>query len=263
MTDSANDLVAAVANGPNGNGCLDFEKPLAELESQIAELQTLQHAKGIDYSPEIRQLRGNLVNLTAKIYSHLSPWETVQVARHPRRPLLTDYISMMVKDFRPLHGDRRFSDDPAIVTGFGRLGREKVMIVGHNKGRTTKEKVACNFGCAHPEGYRKAIAKMKLAEKFKLPIVCLIDTPGAFPGIGAEERGQAQAIAETSCSCPSYASRLSAPSSVKAAPAAPSVLASATTPPCSNTPGTPSLPPKPAPPSSGATAPKPPQPLPP
>ena len=189
------DLSIAVANKPNGNGYLDFEKPLANLESQIAELQALQAAKGIDYSPEIRQLRSNLVKLTGKIYNNLSAWETVQVARHPRRPILSDYLNLMMKDFRELHGDRCFGDDRAIVTGFGRIGREKVLLVGHRKGRTTKEKVECNFGCAHPEGYRKALLKMKLAEKFQLPIVCLIDTPGAYPGLDAEERGQAQAIA--------------------------------------------------------------------
>ncbi|MBN1766717.1 MAG: acetyl-CoA carboxylase carboxyltransferase subunit alpha [Sedimentisphaerales bacterium] len=188
-------LNVAVANGTNGNGCLEFEKPLADLESQIRELQALQRSKGIDYSPEIRQLQSNLVKLTNKIYNNLSAWEIVQVARHPRRPLLMDYLNMMAKDFCQLHGDRCFGDDRAVVTGFGRIGREKVMIVGHNKGRTTKEKVECNFGCTHPEGYRKALGKMKLAEKFNLPIVCLIDTPGAYPGIGAEERGQAQAIA--------------------------------------------------------------------
>ena len=187
--------IAILAAPPDSNGRLDFEKPLAELESQVGELQSLQNAKGIDYSPEIRQLSSNLVKLTAKIYNHLSAWETVQVARHPQRPLLGDYIDLVVKEFRQLHGDRCFRDDPAIVTGLGRIGREKVMIVGHNKGRTTKEKVKCNFGCAHPEGYRKALAKMKLAEKFHLPVVCLVDTPGAYPGIGAEERGQAQAIA--------------------------------------------------------------------
>ena len=190
-----NELNVAVASGPNGNGCLEFEKPLAELEVQIGELQDLQRSKGINYAPEIRQLRNNLVKLTSKIYNHLSAWETVQVARHPRRPLLPDYIDIMVKDFRELHGDRFFADDQAIISGFGRIGREKVMLIGHNKGRTTKEKVACNFGCAHPEGYRKALLKMKLAEKFNLPVVCLIDTPAAFPGIGAEERGQARAIA--------------------------------------------------------------------
>ena len=185
----------AVADRSNGGGYLDFEKPLAELESQIEELQSLQRAKGIDYSSEIRQLRSNLVKLTAKVYGNLSGWETVQVARHSRRPILGDYLDIMVKDFRELHGDRCFGDDKAVVTGFGRIGREKVMIVGQNKGRTTKEKIECNFAYAHPEGYRKALRKMKLAEKFGVPIVCLIDTPAAYPGVGAEERGQAQAIA--------------------------------------------------------------------
>ena len=194
--DPGGDFKVAVSNAPNGGGCLEFEKPLADLEGQIAELQSLQMSKGINYGPEVRKLRRNLVQLTAKVYSHLTAWETVQVARHSRRPILTDYLDMIVKDFRELHGDRLFGDDQAMVTGFGRIGREKVMIVGHNKGRDTKEKVACNFGCAHPEGYRKALLKMRLAEKFHLPIVCLIDTPGAYPGIGAEERGQAQAIAQ-------------------------------------------------------------------
>lgn len=174
---------------------LDFEKPLADLEMQIAELDHLRIAKGIDYSREIRRLRNQFVRLTAQIYDNLSAWETVQVARHPQRPQLRDYLEMMVQDFCELHGDRCFSDDRALVVGFGRIGRDKVMIVGHNKGRDTREKVACNFGCALPEGYRKALHKMRLAEKFNLPIVCLIDTPGAFAGIGAEERGQPHAIA--------------------------------------------------------------------
>lgn len=179
----------------SGNGYLDFEKPIEDLEKQIAELGALQSAKGINYSPEIRHLQSNLVKLTGKMYNNLSGWETVKVARHPMRPILPDYLDTMVKDFRELHGDRIFGDDRAIITGFGRIGREKVMVIGHNKGRTTNEKVETNFGCAHPEGYRKAMLKMKLAEKFNIPIVCIIDTPGAYPGIGAEERGQAQAIA--------------------------------------------------------------------
>ncbi len=177
------------------NTWLEFEKPLADLQNQIRELTDLQASKGIDYSTEIRQLRDNLAALTRKIYDNLTAWETVQIARHPKRPLFMDYVDMMVKDFVELKGDRFYGDDQAIVTGFGRIGHEKVMIVGQNKGRDTKEKIACNFGCAHPEGYRKALAKMKLAEKFNLPVICLIDTPGAYPGIGAEERGQAQAIA--------------------------------------------------------------------
>ncbi len=178
---------------------LEFEKNIKKLDLQIEELRRLSSAKGIDYSAEIRQLDHKKVSELKQLYSSLSPWQTVQVARHPKRPLFEDYLNMMVKDFRELHGDRCFGDDKAIVTGFGRIQREKVMVIGQNKGRSTKEKIACNFGCANPEGYRKAILKMKLAEKFHLPIVTFIDTPGAYPGVGAEERGQAQAIAENLC----------------------------------------------------------------
>lgn len=174
---------------------LDFEKEIANLDKQTAELAALSVSKGIDYSMEIVQLQKLQTDLLQKIYNNLSPWQTVQVARHPQRPLLGDYLNLMVKDFRELHGDRCFGDGRAIITGFGTIGREKVMVIGQNKGRETKEKIACNFGCANPEDYRKALAKMKLAEKFKIPIVTFIDTPGAYPGIGAEERGQAQAIA--------------------------------------------------------------------
>jgi len=130
-----------------------------------------------------------------KVYQQLTPWETVRVARHPRRPQFRDYVSMICKDFCELHGDRRFGDDPAIVTGFARIGSIKCLLVGHHKGRDTQEKLASHFGCAHPEGYRKAMLKMKLAEKFGLPIVTFVDTPGAYPGLGAEQRGQAEAIA--------------------------------------------------------------------
>jgi acetyl-CoA carboxylase carboxyl transferase subunit alpha len=183
-------------NDNNSNGYyLEFETEVADLDLQIAELRRLSSVKGIDYSAEVRQLERRQVNSLKKIYSGLDAWQTVQVARHPKRPLLDDYLNLMVKDFRELHGDRCFGDDRAIVTGLGRIAREKVLIVGQNKGRTTKEKVACNFGCPNPEGYRKAVAKMKFAEKYGLPVVTLIDTPGAHPGIEAEERGQAQAIA--------------------------------------------------------------------
>ena len=174
---------------------LAFEETIADIDLQIAELKRLSSVKGIDYSDELRKLQREQVARFRRIYSNLTAWQTVQVARHPKRPLLTDYITLMVKDFRQLHGDRAFGDDAAIVCGLGHIGREKVMIIGHNKGRDTKEKIKCNFGCANPEGYRKALAKMKLAEKFNIPVVTLIDTPGAYPGIGAEERGQAQAIA--------------------------------------------------------------------
>jgi acetyl-CoA carboxylase carboxyl transferase subunit alpha len=159
------------------------------------ELRKLTSIKGIDYSTEIRQLQRQQVAELKRIYSSLTAWQTVQVARHPDRPLLSDYLNLMVKDFRELHGDRCFGDDRAIIAGLGQIGRERVLVVGQDKGKTTKQKITSNFGCPNPEGYRKALAKMKFAEKFEIPIVTLIDTPGAYPGIGAEERGQAQAIA--------------------------------------------------------------------
>jgi acetyl-CoA carboxylase carboxyl transferase subunit alpha len=174
---------------------LDFEEKVAQLDRQMNELRKLSSVKGIDYSAEIRELQGKQVAELNHTYSDLTAWQTVQVARHPKRPLLSDYLNLVVKDFRELHGDRCFGDDRVIITGLGHIGREKVLIVGQDKGRTTKEKIACNFGCPNPEGYRKAIAKMKFAEKYGIPIVTLIDTPGAYPGVGAEERGQAQAIA--------------------------------------------------------------------
>ena len=189
-----------IANMPNNSslsngGHLDFEEKVADLDRQMNELRKLSSVKGIDYSSEIRQLQRQQVSELKRVYSNLTAWQTVQVARHPNRPLLSDYLDLMVKDFRELHGDRCFGDDRAVVTGLGHIGRERVLVVGQNKGRSTKEKIACNFGCPNPEGYRKALAKMKFAEKFGIPIVTLIDTPGAYPGIGAEERGQAQAIA--------------------------------------------------------------------
>lgn len=179
----------------NSTDYLDFEEKVAELDQQIKELRKLSSVKGIDYSAEIRNLQYRQVEELRRIYSNLTAWQTVQVARHPARPLLTDYLNLMAKDFRELHGDRAFGDDRAIVTGFGHIGTEKVFIIGQNKGKNTKEKIACNFGCPNPEGYRKAACKMKFAEKYALPIVTLIDTPGAYPGVGAEERGQAHAIA--------------------------------------------------------------------
>jgi len=174
---------------------LEFEQKVADLDRQMNELRKLSSIKGIDYSAEIRSLQKEQVAELKRIYSNLTAWQTVQVSRHPKRPLLNDYLDLMVKDFRELHGDRCFGDDRAIVTGLGHIGRQRVLIVGQNKGRTTKQKITCNFGCPNPEGYRKAMAKMKFAEKYNIPIVTFIDTPGAYPGIGAEERGQAQAIA--------------------------------------------------------------------
>jgi acetyl-CoA carboxylase carboxyl transferase subunit alpha len=182
-------------NGQSARHVLEFEKPLAKFEQQIKDLETLQAEKKLDYSNELRQLRINYTSLLRKTYDNLSAWETVQVARHPQRPLFRDYVEMICRDFRELHGDRYFGDDRAIMCGLARMGGHKVMLIGHHKGRDTKEKVKCYFGLAHPEGYRKALRCMKLAEKFGLPVVTLIDTPGAYPGIGAEERGQAESIA--------------------------------------------------------------------
>jgi acetyl-CoA carboxylase carboxyl transferase subunit alpha len=174
---------------------LSFEQPILKLERQIHELALLQERKGVDYNAEIMDLREALTQLLKKTYDNLTAWEIVQVARHPARPQTRDYIDMIVNDFEELHGDRKFGDDKAIVTGTGRIGSHKIMLVGHQKGRDTKEKIACNFGCAHPEGYRKALLKMQLAARFGLPIVTFIDTPGAYPGLGSEERGVAEAIA--------------------------------------------------------------------
>ncbi|MFB3430036.1 MAG: acetyl-CoA carboxylase carboxyltransferase subunit alpha [Phycisphaerales bacterium] len=179
---------------------LEFEKPLTEIQTQIEALELAQNspAPGAtvpNISKEIGELRKSQSQMLRKIYSGLSPWDTIRVARHPERPQFRDYISLMVKDFAELHGDRRFGDDPAMVTGLGRIGSIKCMLVGHHKGRDTNEKLSCHFGCAHPEGYRKALLKMRMAEKFGLPIVTFVDTPGAYPGLGAEERGQAEAIA--------------------------------------------------------------------
>ena len=188
--------IAKIPDSSLSNGDhLEFEEKVADLDRQMKELRKLSSTKGIDYSAEIRKLQRQQVDELKTIYSNLTAWQTVQVARHTNRPLLSDYLNLMVKDFRELHGDRCFGDDRALVTGLGQIGREKVLVVGQNKGKTTKQKIACNFGCPNPEGYRKALAKMKFAEKFGIPIVTLIDTPGAYPGIGAEERGQAQAIA--------------------------------------------------------------------
>lgn len=174
---------------------LEFEKPVVRLQKEISNLEADQIKTGRDFSTEIRQLRAQYVSLLQKTYQGLSPWETVQVARHPQRPLALDYVDMIVKNFVELHGDRCYADDKAICGGLGRIGTEKVMLIAQHKGRDTKEKLARNFGMAHPEGYRKALRLMKLAEKFHLPVVTWIDTPGAYPGIASEERGVAEAIA--------------------------------------------------------------------
>ena len=178
----------------NGSG-LDFEKPVVELEKKIEELKKFSSDEKMDLSGEIKKLEGKLDKLKKDIFENLTPWQRVQIARHPRRPYTIDYISSIMTDFVELHGDRNFGDDKAIITGFARINGNKICVIGHQKGRDTKENLERNFGCAHPEGYRKAIRVMKLAEKFKVPVICFIDTPGAYPGIGAEERGQAGAIA--------------------------------------------------------------------
>jgi acetyl-CoA carboxylase carboxyl transferase subunit alpha len=198
LAESVVDPVAALTARPihrTLRHVLDFEKPLAQLEQQIHELEALQASKQVDYTKELRQLRTNYTSLLRKTYEKLSAWETVQVARHPQRPLFRDYVELICREFRELHGDRLYGDDPAIVCGLARMAGHKVVLIGHHKGKDTKEKVKCYFGLAHPEGYRKALRCMKLAEKFGLPVVTLIDTPGAYPGIGAEERGQAESIA--------------------------------------------------------------------
>ncbi len=174
---------------------LDFEQPIAELEAKIEELSEVQGEAALDISEEIERLRQKGMALTKEIYAKLTAWQIAQVARHPQRPYTLDYIQRLTTDFQELHGDRAFADDPAIVGGIARFDGEPVMVIGHQKGRDTKEKLLRNFGMPRPEGYRKALRLMRLAEKFKLPVLTFIDTPGAYPGIGAEERGQSEAIA--------------------------------------------------------------------
>lgn len=174
---------------------LDFEKPILELEKKIQELKNFIAEKKIDLSSEVRKLEDKLEHLKKDTYANLTPWQKVQLARHPQRPYTLDYINMLMTDFIEVHGDRAFADDKALVCGFAKLDKQKLIVMGHQKGRETKENLKRNFGCAHPEGYRKALRVMQLAEEFNLPIVIFIDTPGAYPGIGAEERGQSQAIA--------------------------------------------------------------------
>ena len=176
------------------NLVLPFEKEIYAMEELLAQLESKPSAAG-DSSDEIRRIRRELTALIRKVYNNLSAWDTVLVSRHPNRPQTLDYIEMIFDEFVELHGDRAIGDDRAIRSGFARLGDFRVLLIGHQKGHNLKERTQCLYGCAHPEGYRKALVKMQLAAKFRLPIICLIDTPGAYPGIGAEERGQAQLIA--------------------------------------------------------------------
>jgi acetyl-CoA carboxylase carboxyl transferase subunit alpha len=174
---------------------LAFEQPIHEIELRLHELERSADGRP-ETENEIRRLRRELAETTKKLYGQLDPWQTVQVARHKNRPYTADYLNLVFDEFVELHGDRHFGDDRAILTGFAKLDQYKVMVVGHQKGRTYKERAACYFGCAHPEGYRKAMAKMEMAAKYRLPVIAFIDTPGAYPGVGAEERGQAWVIAE-------------------------------------------------------------------
>lgn len=173
---------------------LDFEQPIAELDARIESLRFAQEDSAVDISDEIGRLEVKSQSLTKDIYAKLTPWQIAQVARHPQRPYTLDYIEHMFTDFEELHGDRNYADDRAIVGGMARLNGQSVMVIGHQKGRDTKEKILRNFGMPRPEGYRKALRLMRLAEKFGMPIVTFVDTPGAYPGIGAEERGQSEAI---------------------------------------------------------------------
>jgi len=174
---------------------LEFERPLVELEKKISDMKDFSVGESIELDGEIASLEKKLARLRKDIYSRLTRWQRVQLSRHPKRPYTLDYIKMITTDFVELHGDRCFADDQAMIGGFARIDDQPVLVIGQQKGRDTKQKLARNFGMAHPEGYRKALRLFKLAEKFEIPIVVLIDTPGAYPGIGAEERGQAEAIA--------------------------------------------------------------------
>lgn len=174
---------------------LDFEKPVAELENKIEELKRLADGKDMNITSEIKKLEKKARDLRADIFSKITPWQKTLIARHPERPYTLDYIRLLMEDFVELHGDRGFADDPSIVAGFAKFNNIPIAVIGHQKGRGTKERIERNFGQPHPEGYRKTLRIMKLAEKFNMPIITLIDTPGAYPGIGAEERGQAEAIA--------------------------------------------------------------------
>ena len=180
---------------------LEFEKPIAELEGKIKELRHLSDGDGVNIIDEVSRLQDKLERLLQQTYGKLTPWQKILVARHPERPHFSDYAAALIDDFTPLAGDRAFADDKAIVGGLGRFRGRSVMVLGHEKGADTDGRVAHNFGMARPEGYRKAIRLMRLADRFSLPVITLVDTPGAYPGIGAEERGQAEAIARAIETC--------------------------------------------------------------
>jgi len=181
-------------SAPAKSTFLEFEQPIAELEAKIDQLRYVQDDSAVDISQEIAQLQKKSQTLTKEIYAKLTPWQIAQVARHPQRPYTLDYAGLIFTDFEELHGDRAYADDASIVGGLARFGGQSVMVIGHQKGRDTKEKIHRNFGMPRPEGYRKALRLMRLAEKFGIPVMTFVDTPGAYPGIGAEERGQSEAI---------------------------------------------------------------------
>jgi acetyl-CoA carboxylase carboxyl transferase subunit alpha len=174
---------------------LPLEKPIYEIEDRIAALEA--GPLGAGQQEEVRRLKRELAEVQRQVFAGLDAWQTIEVSRHPNRPKTSDYLELVFDEFVELHGDKSFGDDRALLTGFAKLDQHKVMVLGHQKGKTLAERQACHFGCAHPEGYRKAMGKMRLAAKYGLPVICLIDTPGAYPGVGAEERGQAQVIAES------------------------------------------------------------------
>src|SRR3989338_7992642 len=174
----------------------DFDKSIAELEKRIAELEAFAKKTGLNLSSEIEKLRQRCDQMRQEAFTNITPWQRIQIARDQARPDITDHIGPVFEDFLQLHGDRAYGDDKAILTGLCKVGNIKIMLIGHRKGKETKERVTCNFGSPNPEGYRKALEKMKLAEKFNIPIVTIVNTPGAYPGIGAEERGQAHIIAK-------------------------------------------------------------------
>lgn len=180
---------------------LDFEKPIAELETRVAELRETANSSDIDIDTEVTRLEAKANKLLRDTYAKLTPWQKAQVARHPERPHFKDYVAGLAEDFVPLAGDRAFGDDPAIMGGFARIGGQRVMLMGHEKGDDTASRLKHNFGMAKPEGYRKAVRLMRLADRFGIPVVSLVDTPGAFPGVQAEERGQAEAIARSTEEC--------------------------------------------------------------
>ena len=233
---------------------LEFEKPIIELEEKLADLKRHSRANDINFDAEVRRMEGKIAETKQTIYENLTAWQRVQIARHNARPFTLDYLQLSFTNFVEIHGDRLFAEDRAMPGGFATVAGRKCVVIGHQKGRELKENIKRNFGCANPEGYRKALRLMRLAEKFGLPFVSLIDTPGAYPGLGAEERHISEAIAVNLREMMSSAPRPSPSSSAKAAAAARSASPSPTACSCWKTPITPSSPPRAAPRFCGSTA---------